>query len=223
MFRHDGGNNNSPGCWLKAKVARVATKWGDGYTGFLYALPSIVAVTLTPYSIPPGHNAVDLKQAHLSDNLSFRPNIMGYNFVADSKWVSGYDIPSGSGCQLTWKQCAAQCSYDPKAAGFVYQDRALGNTNCCFLKSTIPSVGGTTGELVPPSPGQTSVIYAKKPLISCQCGYVDGWNHVWAQVTALAEDYPNGCNLVLDPDNGASDARHGRCLWRTDCKECKDY
>ena len=57
----------------------------------------------------------------------------------------------------------------PNAAGFVYQDWALqGSKNCCFLKFDIKTPPGPDGEkpldnsgLVPPSSGQTSVIYAK--------------------------------------------------------------
>jgi len=46
----------------------------------------------------------------------------------------------------------------PNAAGFVYQDWALGTTNCCFLKFDIKA----PSDLVSPLSGQTSVIYVKK-------------------------------------------------------------
>ena len=80
----------------------------------------------------------------LTDDLSFRPTIPGYTFVAENKWSPNGDIPGG--CQLTWQQCADLCSNTPNAAGFVYQNRALGTNNCCFLKFLI----WPAEDLVPP-------------------------------------------------------------------------
>ena len=86
----------------------------------------------------------DLSVQKLTDDLSFRPTIPGFTFVADNKWSPNGDIPGG--CQLTWQQCADLCSNTPNAAGFVYQDWALGTNNCCFLKFFI----WPAEDLVPP-------------------------------------------------------------------------
>jgi len=45
----------------------------------------------------------------LTDDLSQRPDISGYTFIADNKWSPDGDLIPGT-CNVTWQQCADLCS-----------------------------------------------------------------------------------------------------------------
>ena len=106
-----------------------------------------------------------------------------------------------------------------KPFGNVIQDHAIGESNCCFLKSSIPALD--SGKYYAPS-GQTSVVYALKPRITCTCGLPDEWDGTLGQtavVSGIVADYPYGCTL-MDYRTGAPYASYGSCLGRSGCNRC---